>query len=69
MPKVWGTVAGRNLRRSARNRNQTSQRREDNMSLQSAMYLAVIGLLLLALVEAERRDMLRAVIAKVRGDE
>ena len=32
------------------------------MSLQSAMYLAVIGLLLLALVEAERRDMLRVAL-------
>ena len=32
------------------------------MTLQSAMYLAVIGLLLLALVEAERRDMLRAAL-------
>jgi len=32
------------------------------MSLQSAMYLAAIGLLLLALVEAERRDMLRAAL-------
>ena len=31
------------------------------------MYLAAIGLLLLALVEAERRDWLKAVIAKVRG--
>lgn len=39
------------------------------MSLQSAMYLLAIGCLLLALVEAERRDMLRAVIAKVRGDD
>ena len=32
------------------------------MSLQSAMYLVAIGLLLLALVEAERRDWLRAAL-------
>ena len=31
--------------------------------------LIIVALLILALVEAERRDWLRAIIAKVRGDE